>query len=256
MQKYICFRCQHVYDDPQLYCNYCLEGCSVVPIIGDNCNIPKSKTTSAADIFRSKKTGKKISGFEFLGAVPGRFLMLLYGLPGGGKSTFALQFADKISTRKRMLYYSAEEESDSYSIWAKVRENNIDNPNIIVHEPDTNGRNVYDIVEKQKNFLCGNIVIDSISVMKLKERDIEFFKKKARGIKILVCHSTKDNKYKGTSDIGHLVDVVIKVDEGIATPDKNRFGPLESYRIFENAGSTKKRNRRKSKVLALQGQES
>ena len=53
-------------------------------------------------------------------------------------------------------------------------------------------------------------------------------------IVIAIAHYTKDGKYKGDSSVGHKVQIMVDIKDGIATTIKNRFAfKGQTMKIFE-----------------------
>jgi hypothetical protein len=52
---------------------------------------------------------------------------------------------------------------------------------------------------------------------------------------IFITHAHKDGKqYRGDGSWGHEVDIIIRVENGIATTEKNRFGEVgRSLTVFK-----------------------
>lgn len=50
---------------------------------------------------------------------------------------------------------------------------------------------------------------------------------------VFIYRATKDGKYKSLSENEHLVDVSIKVENGLTFNQKNRFGGQGRMNVFE-----------------------
>ena len=50
---------------------------------------------------------------------------------------------------------------------------------------------------------------------------------------VFIYRTAKDGKYKGLSENEHLVDVSIKVENGLTFNQKNRFGGKGRMNVFE-----------------------
>jgi predicted ATP-dependent serine protease len=48
-----------------------------------------------------------------------------------------------------------------------------------------------------------------------------------------VSHVNARGGAYGGATLSHAVDVVIRVENGVATPTKNRFGPMDPIRVWE-----------------------
>jgi predicted ATP-dependent serine protease len=201
---------------------------TVIPFIGKRQS--QDRVSSASEIFHKKhKRTRKIVGFEFLGAVPKHFTILLYGVPGGGKSTFSLLFGNKISEHSRVLYATAEEARNSESLEEKIKVNDIDSEDLFIAE----AKSASEVIAKGKKLFCRNVIIDSISMMRIGDRQMDEIKKAFSGIIIYIAHGTKLKSYKGKMTIEHLVDVSLKVEEGTVTAKKNRFAKKQKFVIFD-----------------------
>ena len=144
--------------------------------------------------------------------MPKKWRMLVYGLPGSGKSTFALQLAN--SFHGRVLVVSVEEGFGA-SFREKLINWEIVGKEIFVSDAQSIREIKMDVKEVKPSLL----VIDSISAGNddLIDTNLEL-------CQLWVCHSTKGGKYKGDSGLGHVVDIVVEVERGKAVVGKNRFG--------------------------------
>jgi len=160
---------------------------------------------------------------EFLGNPAPNFKYFIYGKQGSGKSTYALMLANFLAQHfGKVLYYSSEE-GYSLTMQNKINTFGLSHPNLLI----TNQLSPKNM--RQVDF----VVIDSIQTAGLsvaKVRDL--FKKFTHKGFILVNQGTKDGSYRGTQELPHDVDVVIKVENGVATTEKNRFGNLSELKIF------------------------
>jgi predicted ATP-dependent serine protease len=179
---------------------------------------------SIDELRKQQNRGKTVAGFDGLGALPKKFKALIYGFPGSGKSTFALQFANVYPGQ--VLYVSAEE-GFSESFICKLIQWEIVSKNITVSDAQTVREIEHDITKLHRVDL---VIIDSLGMLDAVPH-IE------RSAQVWIAHSTKDGKYKGDSDLAHVVDMVIQCREGIANVEKNRFAPCVPITIFEKEAS-------------------
>lgn len=183
-------------------------------------------TASAAVMSAAELAAKKFESWPFSGEwkrfigqpEPG-FHMAIYGKPGQGKSTFAVQFANYLSSNHGKTLYISSEEGHSQTMAAKLKGNPSDK--LFISE----FTNLDSIINEKYPF----IVIDSANHMRLTPDEIEQLKKalKERKTSLIVIHqATKDGELRGSQQVEHNADIVVQVDKGQATTTKNRYGPL------------------------------
>jgi predicted ATP-dependent serine protease len=179
----------------------------------------------------------------FLGKLSTPFKMLVWGMPGQGKSTFCLKLANMLSATSKLLYISAEENPDGDTFNDKVDravKNNLHN--IIVARRLPNNKEWQDLflINQQPN-ACEyrNVMYDSISVLDITPNYPNTLAKKltysafsAQVNHIFISHAQKDGKsYLGPSIWGHDVDIIIRIQSGQAIIEKNRFATDVSGQI-------------------------
>ena len=152
----------------------------------------------------------------------------MHGLPGGGKSTFCLQYSDYLAKNFGNVIYVSGEEGYSKTLKDKVIRTKADSRNLYFHDAN----NLEEIKQHIPADRFHFIFIDSldtlrIDAIKLKELR-EYYAKSAF---ITISQSRKDGKMKGDNEILHDADTVIGIHNGIGSTSKNRFN--ESNRQFE-----------------------
>lgn len=227
-----------------LYCINCKIYCSTTmcDICGKSRSIvdaPKAvqlkspyqqkKEMSAKELLARKTDFHKITGFDFLGELPKRFSVLLYGKYGSGKSTFALKFADKLAENHNVAYL-ATEEGFSESFRKKLIDNNIGTDKITVYNEEVSP----ETLKKIKNSGCRHLFVDSITVNKVTIDTLIKMFAMIPGIMFLVSHATKADSFRGTMSFGHYVDIVLYASDGIVSTEKNRYAPRGAeYKVFD-----------------------
>jgi len=175
-------------------------------------------------------------------------LTLLSWEPWIGKSTLAIQIADRFARdKKETLYISSEE--NVYQLSARAERLGISNNSIQI----LNTSNLEDIIETIESSVVELIIIDSISIIAssdlnssswsitqikyIAERLMELAKKSDKSI-ILIWHVTKDGTISWPKILEHLVDTVLYLEWSryenyrIIRSLKNRFWPTDEVGLF------------------------
>lgn len=135
------------------------------------------------------------------------FSMLLYGAPKSGKSTLALQFAKHLAEHHGSVLYWSREEGFGYTMQEKIKRLQTEHPRLFISEELPLNLSAYKFV-----------VIDSITKAGMDHRDMANLKHSNPGVSfIFIAQSTKDGNFRGSRDLEHEVDVIVKVEDGIAT---------------------------------------
>ncbi|MCD4705721.1 DNA repair protein RadA [bacterium] len=188
-------------------------------------------------------------------------LTLIGGEPGAGKSTLALQIAEKISDA---LYVSGEESPSQIKIRAdrlKIKGDNIK------FSSDTEIEKICALIEKIKPAL---VIIDSIqtvhsieienetgSVAQIRASAVKLLEtaKKIKAPIFIIGHITKDGQIAGPKTLEHLVDTVVYLEgedkDGfkILRAKKNRFGATSEIGIFTMKNSGLEEIKNPSKIF-------
>ena len=185
------------------------------------------------EILKKNVKIKTISGFEFLGEVPRKFSMLIYGKPGEGKSTFSLRFANALAKKKKTLYVSGEESLDSGSLRKKIVDEKID-ADLLVICAEKKLHKVFKAIEREKP---EHLFIDSITSLRLGIENICQLRDSVKGLSAFIAQSIKSEKgwaFRGSQELPHEVDAVFFAEEGELVTQKNRFVTIPlSYTIFD-----------------------
>ncbi len=175
---------------------------------------------------------------RFMGNLPGRFHALLWGEPGGGKSTWSLQFADEVSRETPVLYVSAEEYLRAGSITHRAAVARAYSPDVTI--VDT--RDLEDLKRLLAQGRYGWCIIDSLNAMRSHDRpckpdDLLGLQRTFPKIGfVYIAHRLKGGaSFKGPSDFEHMVDAVAVFQDKTARWVKNRFQgshPAAEFKVF------------------------
>ena len=210
----------------------------VTPLILQSGNDVKSNSTPCSF---------SVDMMEFLGKISYPFKMLVWGLPGEGKSTFCMKLADEIAREYSALYIMAEESLNSDSLQDKKRRvlhndrlRKVAFVNRLpVLEQEWKGLLLEEKDKSKVNY--STLFYDSVTKMDI----TPFYIDQAAGLykmnyfkellsHVFVTHAHKDGTmYRGDGSWAHEVDVVIRCKQGIAYIEKNRFGIVgKEFRIY------------------------
>lgn len=173
---------------------------------------------------------------KFFGKLPAdnQFVILLHGKPFSGKSSFALRLANELS-RYKVLFANLEEKVGP-TLQRKLLTLRIMRK--IDFLKDNTFFNMQNIIKENKYKF---VIIDSVSVFCRKEDEISELFNYIHSVPntnfILIAHQTKAGSYRGSTNLAHLSDITIKLDDGIATTTKNRFladNKIPEFYIYEN----------------------
>jgi hypothetical protein len=192
---------------------------------------------------------------DFLGDVEHPFKMLVWGLPGSGKSTFALRLLDALNATGRTIYVSGEEHASSATLRSRVsRAMELPERTCIVERmPATYGEWKQVLMHGGEEFAL-TVATDSLSALGLSpyffdaafERFHQEMPKPSfeESAVLYICenmlshvwiaHAYKDGStYRGDATWAHDADIVVKCEAGTATTLKNRFGEAgQALRLF------------------------
>tara|TARA_R110002072_G_scaffold288828_2_gene455131 strand:+ start:12732 stop:14486 length:1755 start_codon:yes stop_codon:yes gene_type:complete len=191
-----------------------------------------SKIISANELLAMEFESLPLEGnwLDFLGKPSNDFHVVVFGLPGSGKSTFSVQLLSYLSESfGKALYVSGEE---GFSMTFKSKFKSVFTDNIDVADL----RNYEDMCKEINPEEYRFLVIDSLDTMKIDPVQLRAIKKRYKGAGIItISQSTKDGKQRGSNEIAHDGDITIRVEKGIATTIKNRFKEDQmTYDVFSS----------------------
>lgn len=167
---------------------------------------------------------------SFLGEPETRFSYLIYGKPGQGKSTFALKFAYYLASEKGKVIYNSSEEGVSKTLVDNLKRLSAANQYFLV----TQCKTLDELTAMLKQNPSPFVFIDSANNMNIKAQDIETLKKMfPKNSFIVINQSTKEGLLRGSQEFNHNADTVIKIENGVAQTEKNRYGKNgETFKIW------------------------
>ena len=168
----------------------------------------------------------------FFGNPSFNFYCVLSGMPGEGKSTFAIQFAKYLADNIGRVIYISSEEGFSKTFNDKVLNNNAESQYFDVADLKTFDDIIRKVAPEKYNF----IFIDSLDNMKIDVDKMKKIRKQYQNSAIItISQSTKGGQMRGSNELVHDCDIAVKVENGIATTKKNRFKERGmTYEVFGN----------------------
>jgi antirestriction protein ArdC len=148
--------------------------------------------------------------------------IMLWGMPGSGKSVKALKFAQYLAEKKgKKVLYVAREEYGRSTMTIKINEHNIGHPNLKVVRDLNQLKKEGGVIED-----FDAVFFDSINVlgMALKEYQ-EFVAAHPGRIYLPIVQSNKDGSFRGGNDWEHEVDIAGEVIDYELALSKNRYDP-------------------------------
>ncbi|MCB9225358.1 MAG: AAA family ATPase [Crocinitomicaceae bacterium] len=151
------------------------------------------------------------------------FKMAVFGKPGQGKSTFCLQFANYLAQNFGRVLYVSGEEGFSKTMKDKLQDNRAFDKNLFIADICSAEDMIENIPQNAYHF----IIVDSLNNMGIDENSLlELEEHYNNCAMISIAQSTKKGEMRGSQEILHNVDIVLKVEDGFAECTKNRFAPL------------------------------
>lgn len=161
---------------------------------------------------------------EMIGTASRNGSIMLYGMPGGGKTSFSIGFAKRCAEMGQKVLIISKEEGINQTMQEKLRRFDAVHPNIFITDNvPGDAMNDYDVV-----------IFDSVQSLRLEPSDLEKHQKTMNALRIYIFQVTKDGRFRGTNEFEHLVDCVLKAENGTITSKgcKNRFGGNGSVKVF------------------------
>jgi hypothetical protein len=162
---------------------------------------------------------------KLMGKPAKNFTIMFHGEPGAGKTTLLLKFIEYLSNNFGRGLYISSEEHDATTLTTLVNQllNPIPKNLDFVPNLKTTDLSNYDF-----------IVLDSVNDLDLKLDDFKELKKKYPTTAfILILQHTKDGDYRGGKDWEHDIQIGAKVENGVVTVYRNRYGIKGSFDFFK-----------------------
>lgn len=169
---------------------------------------------------------------DFFGQPQTNFFCVIHGMSGEGKSTFAMQFTKYLAERFGKVLYVSGEEGWASTFQKKITELGVSSVANAYGADIRSGQELLSEVPTNKFHF---IVIDSLNNMGIDAEVMRQIRAKFKQSAIIaICQNTKDGKVRGSYEIMHDSDIIVKVADGIALTIKNRFKEKNmQFDVFE-----------------------
>lgn len=171
---------------------------------------------------------------DFLGEqLNDKFMLMVYGAAGQGKSHFATQLAKYFSERNFTILYILAEEGISQHVITRVNRYQLSN-NVLFQSTHSHA----EIIRLIDQYAPRIVIIDSINGLDLHFNQHSDFIKQIKAKQpvsalITLFQVNKDGVFSSTNTLLHETDIEIKIENGVATTGKNRFNEGgQTYDIF------------------------
>lgn len=194
-----------------------------------NSNIVNSIELQKMEFQELDFKGKSEEWYNFLGNPSENFFMLVYGNAGNGKSSFAYKFSEFLANNFGKALYIAGEEGISKTTQNKA--NLYGATSEYLDFTDLSG--IEKIREVAKSGFYRFLVFDSINHLDISPQELENLRTEfpKQGF-ICVFQATKNGYIRGSGEYAHNSDIIIKVENGMASTIKNRFAQLSFFKVF------------------------
>lgn len=158
------------------------------------------------------------------------FYMLIHGLPGQGKSTFAVQFGEYFQRNHGKVIYLASEQFGVTKSFQSLLKRYAATFDIHTKANLLNSQSAAKLINKYDA-----VIIDSINHIRWSHEQVEELRAKCKNTAfIAVMQSKKDGDFKGEQDFAHNSDIMIKVENLVAKQYKSRFAPPSEVPLISN----------------------
>lgn len=216
---FACYECGSKYAEKQDFCTSCLEFKTIIPVPEEGkvfFQRRERRLISSKELANLPLHGRSIKGFECFGRLPDSWLILLWGLPGTGKTTLSLRFA--AATKERVLYCSIEQ-GQGESIIKTLIDWEIRQDDLVISDARNTREVRQDLIEYNPDIL----ILDSITAL-----GATLLHKKT----VWIAQATKSGEYRGSMEFAHDADIVCCLkDKGEVEIVKNRFGDTGLFKI-------------------------
>lgn len=232
--RWICLRCSAEYDERPPVCGACLQGDRLAPV-------PARVAGREVAIAPRRRVGLVRAGEMRPDHRPAPYgppwdrwrfgephALELKGPPGGGKSTLATKLAVSAARRVPVLYIAAEE-GHSSSLAERLERAELDElagRRLAISD----ARSLAEVEEDLRQSDAAIVIVDSVTEMAVAPPQLVPMLL-GRSWIVIVHLNGRGESFGGNAWAG-AADASIRVEDGLATPAKNRFGPMDELEVY------------------------
>lgn len=217
---YFCWKCGSRYPAYQNWCPVCMDGGTVIiePIRPPAAMRTQLQAANARELVGRKWSMVESAAYPNLSMSKGA-LVAIWGQPGGGKSTFATRYVDRLAGA--VVYFSAEEKLGP-TLAARLERCGVTRADFHA----IGQASIDELCQFSIDTKAVALVIDSIAMTNIRPEDLRRLLEAAHVNALLyVMHATKANEAAGSNAYLHEADVVVSVAGMKWTVTKSRYQP-------------------------------
>lgn len=215
---YFCWKCSSRYPIYREWCSVCMDSGTVLiePMRPRAAMRTQLQTASARDLVKRKWSTLESRAYPELLVSKGA-LVAVWGDPGGGKSTFATRYADRLDGP--IVYFSAEEKLGP-TLAARLERCGVRRADFHA----VGQGSVDELVGLCRTVSAACLVIDSVAVTAIRPEDLRRLLEAAQvDVLIYIMHATKAGFAAGSNAYLHEADVVVEIIAMQWTVTKSRY---------------------------------
>lgn len=146
-------------------------------------------------------------------------LAIIHGPPGAGKSTLCARVAGQLARQYGKVIYASAEEGTKGTMQAKITGHEHQYLDLIAP------RSLAELAQFVKAQPYAFVFIDSLQHLGIQPDELETLRK-VEPARLFICISqtNKAGNMRGSQEFAHNADIVVKVENGQAQAEKNRYG--------------------------------